>query len=141
MLALAGLSLEFSIYSKKSTPMSEPAFLPKADLDARSALKQGKSALELLKERSAAPDRFGRSQFAMHQDDFLKTVSDRRSAGKGIHRRGKMDQQQSLFGEIAERAKDYRGYATDTEHLYQESKPGIVQSRRARERGSRSWRR
>lgn len=68
MLALAALSLEYSIYSKKTSVFSEPKYVSKEELDTRS----GPSPLELLNAVSSDPNEIGERKFRMDQNEFLK---------------------------------------------------------------------
>ena len=102
MLALAGLSLEFSVYAKNSAPMSAPEFINKEVLDRRSNSKKGMSALEILQRASAPPDKNGISKFQMTQEEFLKSVSDKSHsrARDDLSNGSRMDPKKSIIQQV-----------------------------------------
>lgn len=147
MLALAGLSLECSVYSKNSAPMSAPQFLGKGDLDKRTAFKEGASAFDLLQGIAGPADRQGRRPYRMSQDDFLDMVSDQhpgrktRRPDRGRSRIGK-DKNSSLLEEILSRVDNplerSRDPAPGADPV---SRPHVVKTRRSKRRSFRRGRR
>lgn len=139
MLALAGLSLEFSVYSKNSSVLSEPAFYPKAKLDKRSASKAGGSALDMLMGSGSQPDKHGRRHVRMEQGEFLKKASDlhgsrtgRRSGGRGTMNR---EQASGILEEMLRRATNHSETSRDPDpNSHPVSRPSVVTPRRSRKR-------
>lgn len=132
MLALGGLSLEYSVYSKSAAPLSSPTYIPKDVLERRTASKNGASALELLANAAGQADKYGSRHFRMEQGEFLKAASDlhpgKTESGRGNIRKSKAE---SVLESMFSRAADYRGYSTDNEHLYRETNTsGVVRPRR-----------
>lgn len=146
MLALGGLSLENSVYSRKSTPIGKPIYLSNDTLKKRTIAKQGLSALEALQAKSIDPDKFGRRKFRLEQSEFLRAVSDRHPSKQPRTPRRRSDRNKpkegGILSEMLQRASDFRGYGNDTEHLYHRpSSAGIVQPRRTQRSGIRHRRR
>lgn len=137
MLALGGMAMEYSVYSKRQAVMSEPAFISKDILDERTKINAGGSALEALLALAADPDNYGNRHFRLTQDQFLKTVSDRHP-GRQISRsrRGNINQgkDRGILEEMLGRASDYRGYESDTEHLHHAPSTATVVQRRGNQR-------
>lgn len=136
MLALAGLSLEFSIYSKNTAPTSKPTFIDKNTLDKRTASKQGASAFDLLMGATSQSDRNNPRTFKMDQDNFIKTVSDLKNKriGKHRNRRGNQQSEGGILEEMMKRIGEPGERAQDPIRTEQFSKPHVVKKRSSKRR-------
>lgn len=137
MLALAGLHLEGSVYSRKNAPISLPSMHRKEELQKPTPSKES-AAIKLIDHFRKASGGFApnvleieRSEQSLIQEYYNKRDSKKRSRGDIF------ESPNSVLEVMRRRAKDYRGYSNDTEHLYQSnqlSAPQIIK-RKTRRRG------
>lgn len=150
MLALAGIQLENGLYSGRSMAQSSPNAMSREYLDERAAKRAhrdeqgpGADVLTLIKrQQTTFPGAV----------EILQTMREGESPADAMRRtkgqearvqrrgRGRMDNEgQSVAEWLKSKAKDYRGYGDDTEHLYEgppETSSHVVDRRRGRRRGS-----
>ena len=137
MLGLAGIQLENGLYSGRSMAQSRPRALSKEYLDNRAAtrgerdeLSPGQKLLgQITRQTTTAPGAV----------EVLEVMRPGESVGEAMRRvghegpdsarvkrrgRGKMEgDRESVREWLTRKAKDYRGYADDTEHLYERQEP------------------
>jgi hypothetical protein len=143
MLALGGITLEYSLYSKRSRQSSEPAFLSKELLDERSKESDSPSALDALMSVSSQPDRFGQRNFQVSYEDFVrmgKSNNDRLKDKRRRTKRRKSVQRESGIMSHIEATKPIVRKADGT-ILQEPSKSYMIQPRRRSNRSSNLSRR
>ena len=147
MLALAGIQLENGLYSSKSLASSVPEFMTKDFLDERAAKRAerdeqgpGVEVLGILKrQQTTFPGAIDILQ-SMREGETVAEARSRnvqQEARVQGRTRGRMNSEpQSVREWLKSKAADYRGYADDTEHLYEreEISSHVVSRRKRRER-------
>ena len=140
MLALGGLSIEYSPYSKNAGPKSELNFIPKQELDRRTESRQGISALQALSNIAGPADRFGRRNFAMEEDSFMKAVNATKTDSRG--RRSSKERSiigkesnQSVFEQMAKRATNWEEVGRDPNPGEKRASAHVVERRGSKQRG------
>jgi hypothetical protein len=150
MLALAGIQLQNGLYSAKALVSSAPRFLDKNTLEERLRRKDqdpdspGAKVLGILRRQQTA---FPGAIDILQSHRVGETPAEAMKRGGQTQRRtrvhgrarGRMqEEQQTVEQWLKGKAADYRGYADDTEHQYEESttpSSHMVSRRRNRSRG------
>jgi len=154
MLALGGVQLENGLYSDASLARSTPSLMSKDFLDDRAAQREsrdegpaGKLLSSIKRQQTSFPGAIELLQ-ALRPGETPAEAAARRESGSearvGRRSRGRMgNEQQSVREWLNSRAKDYRGYADDTEHLYESESVSshVVGPKRRRKRSGKIKRR
>jgi len=148
MLALAGIQLENGLYSGRNMAHSRPKAMSREYLDERAAKSErgkdspGSEVLGLIKrQQTTFPGAIELLQ-TMREGETAADAAKRNQQQKGrVQQRGRdrVDKKGFSVGEwLKNKAKDYRGYGDDTEHLYEgdSSVSSHVVSRRKERRRS-----
>lgn len=141
MLALAGLFLEKSMYSSKTSVGSQPTSLSKDYLDKRSGEEKYGAAdvikrlrnqtsvdINVLEIRRGTPQEEAHIRRIQRAEDILKANSGRSRPGASRSDITKT-QGEGVFEYFNRKAKSNKGYSTDTEALHQAgglSRPGMA---------------
>ena len=150
MLALAGIQLENGLYSAKALVSSVPKYLNKNTLEERLRRQEqdpdspGAKVLGILRRQQTAfpgaidilqSHRVGETP----AEAMARGAQTQRSTRVHSRTRGRMQEEQHTVEQwLKGKAADYRGYADDTEELYEESRTPsshMVSRRRSRSRG------
>jgi len=152
MLALAGIQLENGLYSGKSMANSIPKYMSREYLDGRAEKREGmdesspgSEVLGILKrQQTAAPGALTLMQSMREGEsvaDARKRMERQETRVQGRTRGRMPDETQSVREWLLGKASDTRGYADDTEHLYEGMEPSSHVVSRRKARGRRTIRR
>ena len=157
MLALGGIQLQNGMYSNKSLALSTPKFLDRDVLEERARRAQegdaktpGEKVLGILRrQQTTFPGSLTLLQSMRQGETPQEAMARMKQNGQsparvGTRSRGKMGKEETVAEWLKGKAADYRGYESDTEHLYEESRgfsSHAVPRRRSRSRGGITRRR